>query len=140
MSNSFAISWTVAFQAPLTMGFPRQENEWVAISFFRGSFQPRDQTCISCVDRQILYHWVTREVQEVSWWWWWWFSHFNHVQSWAPMDYSPAGSSVHGISQARILEWIAISFFRGSSWPRDWTHISCIADRLFTAESPGRPK
>ena len=38
-----------------------------------------------------------------------------------PMDCSPPGSSVHGISQARILEWVAISFSSGSSWPRDWT-------------------
>ena len=38
-----------------------------------------------------------------------------------PMDYSPPGSSVHGISQARILEGVAVSFFRGSSQPRDWT-------------------
>ena len=36
-----------------------------------------------------------------------------------PMDYSLSGSSVHGISQARILEWVAISFFRGSSQNRD---------------------
>ena len=42
------------------------------------------------------------------------------------MDYSPPGYSVHGISQARILEWVAISFSRGSSWPRDQTHFSCI--------------
>ena len=48
------------------------------------------------------------------------------------MDYSPQGSSVHGISQARILEWVAISFSRGSSWPRNWTYISCIAGRFFT--------
>ena len=41
---------------------------------------------------------------------------------WDPMDYSPPGNSVHGISQVRILEWIA----RGSSQPRDWTHVSCI--------------
>ena len=41
-----------------------------------------------------------------------------------PMDCSPPGSSVHGILQARILEWVAIAFSRGSSWPRDWTHIS----------------
>ena len=40
------------------------------------------------------------------------------------MDYSPPGSSVHGILQTRILEWVAISFSRGSSQPRDWTHIS----------------
>ena len=38
-----------------------------------------------------------------------------------PMDYSPPGSSVHGILQARILGWAAVSFPRGSSWPRNWT-------------------
>ena len=38
-----------------------------------------------------------------------------------PMDCSPPGSSVHGILQARILEWVAMPFSRGSSWPRDWT-------------------
>ena len=43
-----------------------------------------------------------------------------------PMDCSPQGSSVYGISQARILEWVAISSSRGSSWPRDRTHVSCI--------------
>ena len=49
-----------------------------------------------------------------------------------PMDCSPPGSSVHGISQARILEWVAISFSRGSSWPRNWTQVSGIAGRFFT--------
>ena len=43
-----------------------------------------------------------------------------------PMDCSPSGSSVHRISQARILECANISFSRGSSWARDWTWISCI--------------
>ena len=43
-----------------------------------------------------------------------------------PMDCSPPGSSVHGISQAGILEWVAISSSRGSSQPKDWTHVSCI--------------
>ena len=42
------------------------------------------------------------------------------------------GSSVHGILQAKILEWAAISFSRGSSWPRNQTQVSCIADRFFT--------
>ena len=42
-----------------------------------------------------------------------------------PMDCSSPGSSVHWVSQARILEWVAISFSMGSSRPRDWTHISC---------------
>ena len=50
-----------------------------------------------------------------------------------PMDCSPSGSSVHGILQARLLEWIVFSFSRGlPSQPRDGTHISCIAVRFFT--------
>ena len=44
----------------------------------------------------------------------------------SPVDYSLSGSSVHGFSQARILEWAAISFSRGSSQPRDRTCISCV--------------
>ena len=47
-----------------------------------------------------------------------------------PMDCSPPNSSVHGISQVRILEWVAISFSRGSSQPRDWPCISCIGRRI----------
>ena len=50
------------------------------------------------------------------------------------MDCSPPGSSVHEIFPARILEWVAIPFSSGSSWPRDGTcisHISCIASRFF---------
>ena len=49
-----------------------------------------------------------------------------------PMDCSPPSSSVHGILQARILEWVAIPFSRGSSQPRDWTQVSCIGGRSFT--------
>ena len=50
-----------------------------------------------------------------------------------PMDCSLPGSSVHGISQARILEWVPISFSRRSSWHRDWPQVSCIAGRFFTS-------
>ena len=50
-----------------------------------------------------------------------------------PMDCSPPGSSICRILQARILEWIAIPFSKRSSWPRDQTHVSCVADRFFTA-------
>ena len=50
-----------------------------------------------------------------------------------PMDYySPLGSSVHGILQERMLEWIAISFSRGSSQLRVQTQVSCTAGRFFT--------
>ena len=55
------------------------------------------------------------------------------------MDWSPLGFSTHGICQARILEWVAISSSRGYSKPRDGTRISCIAGRFFTRESPGKP-
>ena len=44
-----------------------------------------------------------------------------------PMDCNPTGSSVHGIFQARILEWVAIAYSRGTSWPRDQTCISCVS-------------
>ena len=47
------------------------------------------------------------------------------------MDCSPLGSSVHGIFQARILEWVAILFFRGFSWSRDQTQVSFIVSRFF---------
>ena len=50
----------------------------------------------------------------------------------SPMDCSLPGSSIHGIFQARVLEWVAISFSMGSSQPRDRTRVSCIAGRCFT--------
>ena len=56
-----------------------------------------------------------------------------------PVDCSPPGSSVHSISKARILEWVAISFSRGSSQPSDQICVSCIAGRFFTTEPPGKP-
>ena len=55
------------------------------------------------------------------------------------MDCSPLGSFVHGISQARILEWVAISFSRGSSQPRDWTCISCIGRWILYHRASRKP-
>ena len=51
----------------------------------------------------------------------------SHLTLCDPMNYSPPGSSVHGISQARILERVAISFSRESYQLRDWTHVSCLS-------------
>ena len=59
---------------------------------------------------------------------------------WDPMECSPPVSSVLGISQTRILEQVAISFSRGSSWLRDWTHVSCLAGGFFTTEPPEKPQ
>ena len=52
---------------------------------------------------------------------------------WDPMDCSPPGSSVHGILQASILECVAMPSSMGSSWPGDWTQVSCIAGGFFTS-------
>ena len=61
------------------------------------------------------------------------FSWVSHVQLFCDrMDCSLSGSSIHGILQARIPEWVAISFSRGSSRPRNRTQVSCIVDRRFT--------
>ena len=56
------------------------------------------------------------------------------------MNCSPPGSSFHGISQAKILEWVAIFFSRGSSRARDQTCVSCIAGRCFTTEPPEKTR
>ena len=58
----------------------------------------------------------------------------------ANVDCSLPGSSVHGIFQAIVLEWIAISFSRGSYWPRDRTRVSHIVDRRFTVWVTGEQR
>ena len=69
-------------------------------------------------------------------WFWWAGSACVHAQLCLtlcdPMDYCPPDSSVHGISHAKIMEWAAITFSRGSSQPRDWTQVFRIAGRCFT--------
>ena len=70
-------------------------------------------------------------------------SHSVMSDSCNPMDCSPPGSSVHGILQARILEWVAISFSRRSFQPKDRTQVSCVAGGFFaiwaTQEAPTQP-
>ena len=55
------------------------------------------------------------------------------------MDRSLPGSSVHGIFQTIVLEWIAVSFSRGSSQSRDWTHVPCIGRQILYHEATRRP-
>ena len=57
-----------------------------------------------------------------------------------PIDYSLPGSSVHGILQAQIQEWVVIPCSRRSSWSRDQTWVSCTEGRFFTTEPPGKPQ
>ena len=59
-----------------------------------------------------------------------------------PKVCSPPGFSVHGILQARTLEWVAMPSSRGSSWPRNWTCISyapCVGSQFFTTSATGKP-
>ena len=65
-------------------------------------------------------------------------SHSVVSDSAIPMNYSPAGSSVHGILQAAILEWVTISFSRRSSQPRGRTHVSHSAGVFLPSEPPGK--
>ena len=54
-----------------------------------------------------------------------------------PRDCGPPGSSIHGILQARMLQWVAIPTSRGSSWLRDWTRVFGIAGGFFTVSATG---
>ena len=137
--------------------------EWIAISFSRGSSQPRNQTQISCIAGRFFTDWAMRDALKLYhlkkpkiYWskfhflldkayptdfknWeiqnriqmrvhslvststtlWVWVSVAQACPALCdPMDCSPLGSSVHGILQARTLEWVAISFSRGPSRPR----------------------
>ena len=99
--------------------------EWVAISFFRGSSWPKDRTWVSRTTGRCFTLWATREAQESE-------VTQSCLTLCDPMDCSLAGFSVHGTFQARILEWVAISFSRGSSRPRDRTWVSRILGSRFT--------
>ena len=95
----FVTPWTVARQAPLSMGFSRQEY-WSGLPFLTPH--------VLCLVTQLCPTLCNL------------------------MDYIPPGSSVHGILQARILEWVSMPSSRGSSPPRDWTQDSLFAGGFFT--------
>ena len=63
----------------------------------------------------------------------------SRVQLCDPMDCSPPGSSVHGILQARILEWVVMPSSRGSSQPRDWSQVSSLLEDSLLSELPRKP-
>ena len=141
MSGFFATAWTVPCKVSVHGISQARILEWVVISFSRGSFQPRDWTRFSCIGRWILYNWATREAPTYN-------SMATNTKECPPdftcvcakslqsyltlcnlRDCSSPGSSVHGILQARILEWVAMPSSGGSSQPRDRTclsYVSCI--------------
>ena len=148
-----AAQWTVAHQAPPSMGFSRQEywsglptthsNRSAPLNQFlvfdkKNFFSPSTQNSWPASGR---FHLRLSNLSKL------------HLSLLLPMssvcarvcsdglscptlcnptDYAPPGSSIHGISQARILEWVVISFSRGSSQTRDQTQVSHIAGQFFT--------
>ena len=93
-------------------------------SMWGPSSPTRDWTHIPWIERQILNHWYVCAQSCLTL--------CNLV------DCCPPGFSVLEIFQARILKWVAISFSRGFSWPRNQTHVSCLTKGLFTTKPPGK--
>ena len=118
MSNSFTTPWTIAChgisQARIL--------EWVAIPFQRFSW-PGDRTPVSCIAGRFF----TTELSGGLL--------FIESESCSVMSDSlwQQDYTVHGILQARILEWVAFPFSGGSSQPRDWIQVSCTAGGFFTS-------
>ena len=152
----FVTPRTVAHQGSYIHGiFQARILERVAIHTSSGTSLPKNQTCVSCIGRWIFYHWATWEVPPKTWVilkikiciFWSMCVHAWSVVSiisnslW-PYGCNPSYSSVHGILQARLREWVAMPFSRGSSWFRDGTRVSCtscITGSFFTAEPLGKP-
>ena len=113
--------------------------EWVAMSFSRGSSQPRDRICISCISRGILYHWATwKPLESLA-------AAAKLLQLCPtlcdPIDSSPPGSPVPGILQARTLEWVTISFSNAWKWKvkvKSLSHVRLFAT-LWTAAYQAPP-
>ena len=134
MSDCFETPWTIACQDPLSMEFSRQEY-WSGLPFLSpGDLpDPEMEQAFPALEADFSHSatwevhmkvWVKKKMKKkesMS------ESHSVISDSLQPMDYI-----VHGILQARILEWVAFSFSRGSFQPRDWTQVSHIAGRFFT--------
>ena len=108
----------------------------IAISFSRGSSNPGFEPVFSALVGRFFTTEPPEKPQKGSAWvcaqscW-------NLCDS---MDFSPPGSSVHGIFQARMLEWVAISYTKRSFPPRDRTHISCTGRQILTTGPPAKPR
>ena len=137
----FVTLWSVACQVPLSMGFSKQEY-WSGLpcppsedlpdpgikpqspalqaESLLLSHQGSPCTCVCVYIYMYVYlYWNASAVSE-----------WKLLLCQTPCD--PMDYTVHGILQARILEWVDFPFSRGSSWPRDRTWVSCIAGRFFT--------
>ena len=122
---------TVAWQALLSVGFPRQAY-WSGLPFpSPGDLPDPEVEPMSSALAGRLYHWATGEAP-----------YYKCVcvcvcsvtQSCPTLcdltDCSPPDSSIHWIFQARVRKWVAISYSKGSSWPRGWTYVFCIGRQI----------
>ena len=135
----FAAPWTVAFQAPLTMAFSRQEY------WSKSPFPPLGDLShpgIQPLSPELAGGFFTTAPSRKPW--------FSLYAKWRevaqscltlcnPMDCSPPGSSIHGIFQARMLKWVAISFSGGSSQPRERTWASRLQADSLLSKPPANP-
>ena len=131
----FATLWTIVSQDPQSMRFSRQEY-WSGLPHTSPGDLLDPGIKPAFLNSPILVGWFflpiapPRKSNYLLW------SEVKVAQTCPilcdPMDWSPPVSSVHGILQARVMEWVTISFSRGSSPPRDWTLVSCTAGRFFT--------
>ena len=119
-----------AYQSPLSLGFSRQEY-WSGLTFPSPGYlrNPEIELLVSRIAVRRFTIWATREAKMIS------ESESEVAQSCLTLcdavDCSLPGSFVHGFLQARILEWVAMPSFRGSSQPRDPTQVSPTAGRFF---------
>ena len=117
----------------LLLNHKRHQDSWPPEE--KNSIQGQRQGLIDQSFCVIKFYWSIKEIEkasdidirrsEVKW------SRSVVSNSLDPMDCSLTGSSIHGIFQAKILEWVAISFSRGSSQPRNRTQVYCIVGRCF---------
>ena len=129
----FVTLWTITHQALLSMGFSRQEY-WNGLPHPSAGDLPDSRIeLVSLMSPALAGGFLTTSTtwQTLIYVRKWKWSRSVMSDSLLPVDCSPSSSSVHGILQARILEWVAVSFSRGSSWPRDRTQVSHIAGRRF---------
>ena len=131
----FATLWTVACQVPLSMGFSRQEYRSGLSCPSPGDLPDPGMEPTSLGSPALAGGFFTTNTTL-------WLYESEVAQSCLtlrdPMDGSLQSSSIHGISQARVLGWVAISFSRGSSRSRDQICISYITSWFFTTEPPGK--
>ena len=103
--------------------------EWVALSLLQGIFP----TQVSCIAGGFFTSWATKETRTSKIVRNCWRKVKMKVAESCPTLCNPMDYTIHVILQTRILEWVAVPFSRGSSQPRDWTQVSCIAGRFFTS-------